>query len=131
MIADRRVKDCMTTKFVTLKTEMSVMEAIKLLLHNRVTGAPVTDTQGQVIGMFTEMDCMKVVVSAAYDQNFDGKVGEFMSEDVPTVNSETSLAEAAEKFSKSTVRNFPVMEDVELAGIISRHDVLREMVNHK
>jgi len=52
MLTKVKVKDFMTTKFVTLKTDMDIIEAIKLLMHRRITGAPVTDSQGNVVGMF-------------------------------------------------------------------------------
>lgn len=129
MLTKVDVKDYMTTKFVTLTTEMDIIEAIKQLMHHRITGAPVTDSHGNVVGMFTELDAMSVVLDSAYNQNFGGKVKEYMSKEIPAVESEMSIVDAAEKFSETTARNFPVMEDVELVGVISRVDVLRALLS--
>jgi predicted transcriptional regulator len=131
MLTKVKVKDFMTTKFVTLKTDMDIIEAIKLLMHHRITGAPVTDPHGNVVGMFTEVDGMRVVLDSAYNQNFGGKVEEYMSKEIPAIDAETSIVDAAEKFSKTTARNFPVMADVELVGVISRVDVLRALLSLK
>ena len=128
MLTKAEVKDFMTTQFITLKTDMDVVDAIKLLMTNRITGAPVSDLQGDIVGMFTEMDCMKVVLETAYNQNFGGKVEEFMSKDIPSVNGTMSIPDAADKFTKTSARNFPVMDDVELVGVISRTDVLRALL---
>lgn len=131
MLSKIEVKDYMTTKFVTLTPDMDVLEAIQKLLKNRITGAPVLDYHGQLVGMFTELDCMKVVLDCSYNQNLGGKVGEYMSEGTPTIDAETSIVEVAEKFSQTTYRNFPVMEDVEIVGIISRVDVLTALTSIK
>lgn len=127
MLANIEVKDFMTTKIVTLTPDMAVSEAISKLVSNRITGAPVLDLHGQVIGMFTEMESMKVALDASYNQDFGGQVSDYMNTDVLSVDSETSIVELAEKFSKITARNYLVMEDVELVGIISRHDVLQAL----
>lgn len=129
MLSKIDVKDYMTTRFVALTPDMDVLAAIQKLLNNRITGAPVLDAHGQIIGMFTELDCMKVVLDSAYNQDLGGKVEEYMSKDAPTVDCETSIVEVAEKFAKTTYRNFPVVEDVELVGIVSRTDVLTALVS--
>lgn len=129
MLSKIDVKDYMTSRYVALTPDMDVLEAIQKLLNNRITGAPVLDAHGQIIGMFTELDCMKVVLDSAYNQDLGGTVEEYMSKDTPTVDCETSIVEVAEKFAKTTYRNFPVVEDVELVGIISRTDVLTALVS--
>jgi len=131
MLIKVKVKDYMTTKFVTLKTDMDVIEAIKLLMHRRITGAPVTDPQGNVVGMFHEVNAMRVVLDSTYNQNFGGKVEEYMSREIPAIDAGTSIVDAAEKFSKTTERNFPVMADTDLVGVISRVDVLRALLSLK
>lgn len=129
MLSKIEVKDHMTTRCMTLTLDMDVMEAIEKLLKKRITGAPVLDFHGQIVGMFTELDCMKVVLDAAYNQDFGGTVEEYMTRDTPTVDCETSIVEVAEKFSTTEYRNFPVVEDVDLVGVISRTDVLTALTS--
>lgn len=129
MLSKIEVKDYMTTKFVTLTPDMDVLEAIEKLLHHRITGAPVVDFHGQLIGMLTDLDCMKVVMDSGYTQDLGGKVEEYMSREVTTIDCETSIVEMAGKFAETRFRNFPVVEDVELVGIISRVDILNAIMS--
>ncbi len=128
MLGNIEVQEFMTKKFITLTPDMDALDAIQRLYSNRITGAPVMNLHGKIVGMFTEFDCMKVVLEASYNQDLGGVVSDYMSADAPTVDCETSIVEVAEKFSTTTARNFPVMEDVELVGIISRTDVLHALI---
>jgi CBS domain-containing protein len=58
-----------------------------------------------------------------------GKVSEYMTTDVTTVDADTSILEAADLFSQSTLRHFPVLEDGKLAGVVSRVDILRALLS--
>ena len=79
------VRDHMTTDIVTLKPEMDVLQAIAILLKHRISGAPVVDAGGALVGMLTERDCMKVALDAAFHQQSGGTVSDFMATDVITV----------------------------------------------
>lgn len=127
MLSTILVKDYMSAKLVTLTPDTDVFEAIKKLLDSRITSAPVIDDEGNLVGMFSEKDSMKVVLEAAYNQGMAGKVSEYMSHSSETVEGESSIVDAAEKFLGTEMRSFPVFEDVDLIGIISRTDVLRAL----
>lgn len=71
---------------------------------------------------------MKIAVSTSYFEELPGKVSEFMTTDLSAVDPETSILEVAELFSKSPLRQFPVIEEGHLIGIISRVDVLRALM---
>jgi len=77
--------------------------------------------------MLSEQDCMKVALHAGYHGELGGRVSEYMSTDVKTIDADTSILELAELFLKSPYRRFPVMKDNRLVGQISRRDVLRAM----
>ncbi|MEE9396098.1 MAG: CBS domain-containing protein [Methylococcales bacterium] len=127
MLSDITAKQYMSSKVIAFQKNDDVLEAISKLLQARITGAPVLSEHGSLVGMLSEAECIRVVLHATYGQSMAGKVGDFMSEDVVTVNVETSIVEVAEMFDKTWARNFPVVEDVELVGIISRMDVLRAL----
>ena len=131
MLTTILVKDYMSSRLVTLTPETDVFEAIRKLLENRITGAPVIDEEGNLVGMFSEKGCMKVVLEASYNQGMGGKVSEFMTHTSETIDGEASIVDAAEKFLNSDMRNIPVFEDVDLVGIISRTDVLRALSSHQ
>ena len=124
-ITEITVRDYMSANIITLKPDMDLQEAIKLLLNNRITGAPVTDDRGRIIGGFSEMECLKAVVDSAFNRDVGGKVEEFMSKEVVPIEADMGIVDVAANFAQSTARNFPVVEDVDIIGIISRVDVLR------
>jgi CBS domain-containing protein len=125
------VADYMTKRLVTLNKETNVIDAINKLLTHKITCAPVVDSHGHLIGMFSEKDGMSVFLESVYNQGMSGKVGDFMTSDIVKVNSESSIVDLAEKFQKSSVRSFPVFDESELVGIISRTDVLKALVSVK
>lgn len=129
MLAKITVSDYMTTRLITLGSDTNVIDAIKKLLHHRITSAPVVDGHGHLLGMFSEKDGMKVFLESVYNQGMSGKVGDYMSTDLIKVDAEASIVEVAEKFQSTNVRSFPVFEEGGLAGIISRTDVLRALAS--
>lgn len=123
------VKDYMATGLVTLTAEMGVMEAVQKFLDYRISGAPVVDERGNMIGMLSEKDCLKVVLNAAYYEEMGGTVSDFMVKDVVTIDASTGIVEVAEMFIKSSFRRYPVVSDDKLIGQISRRDVLKALEN--
>ncbi len=122
-----RVKDFMTTDPVTLTPDMDIHRAMKILLEREISGAPVLDAQGGLVGILSTKDCLKVAFSASYHREWGGPVSEFMSSEVQTIESDTDIVEAAELFLKVRYRRFPVVTNGRLDGLISRYDVLRAL----
>ena len=126
------VKDYMTKTLVTFKPDTNVLDAVHALVEHRVAGAPVVDDQGNIVGMLSEFDCIKVALQAGYHGDYGGPVSDFMSRDVTTVNAEMSIIDLAQKFADDGYRRFPVTDNNRLVGQISRRDVLRalEVLSH-
>ena len=131
MLAKITVADYMTKKVVTLTKETLVIDAVKKLLDHKITCAPVVDAQGHLLGMFSEKDSIKVFLKSVYNQDMGGKVGDYMTAGVISVDADASIVELAEKFDQSSVRSFPVFDDGQFAGIISRTDVLKALISLK
>lgn len=121
------VKDYMAKSLVTLKPDTDVLDAIHELVKHRIAGAPVVDDSGNLLGMLSELDCMKVALNAGYHGHWGGPVSDFMSDGVKTVDSEMSIIDLAQLFINSRFRRFPVMQGTRLVGQISRRDVLRAL----
>ncbi|MCQ8118352.1 MULTISPECIES: CBS domain-containing protein [Methylomonas] len=128
MLAKIAVVDYMSTKIVTVTPDTEISQAVKILLDHKVTSVPVVDQQGKLVGIFSEKDGMKVFVESAYNQSMAGKVGEFMSKDPQFVNADASLVDVASKFQESPTRSFPVFQNDQFVGMISRVDVLRALL---
>lgn len=121
------VKDYMAKSLVTFKPETDVLDAVHELVKHRIAGAPVLDDSGNLIGMLSEFDCMKVALHAGYHGDWGGPVSDFMSEGVKTVDAEMSIVDLAQEFLESKYRRFPVVQNNHLIGQISRRDVLRAL----
>lgn len=131
MLAKITIADYMTKNIMTVKGDSDALSAIKQLLSHKITCAPVLDNSGKLVGMFSEIDCMEVVLSASYNLGMSGKVEDFMSRDIVSVNAESSIVDLAEKFKDTSLRSYPVFDDKDLVGIVSRTDVLRALVSIK
>jgi CBS domain-containing protein len=121
------VKDYMSGKLVTFTPDMDVLDAIHELVRQRIAGAPVVDDHGNLVGMLSEFDCMRVVLTAGYHHEPGGPVADLMVRDVKTVDATMSVIDLAELFMQSGFRRYPVMKDNRLVGQISRRDVLRAL----
>jgi CBS domain-containing protein len=121
------VKDYMARTLVTFKPEMDVLDAVHILVEKRIAGAPVVDDHGSLIGMLSELDCMRVALNAGYHGDWGGPVADYMTVDTKTVNAEMSIVDLAQVFVDSRFRRFPVTQNNRLVGQISRRDVLRAL----
>jgi len=124
-----RVRDYMSGQLVTFRPDTDVMDAIHELVKNHISGAPVIDDQGQLVGMLSEFDCMRVVLGAGYHGEPGGPVSELMVADVQTVDVDMGIVDLAEYFMESGLRRYPVMQGNRVVGQISRRDVLRALVD--
>ncbi len=103
---------------------MDVLRAIHILIEHKMSGAPVADDHGNLVGFLSEKDCMKVALNAGYHGESGGRVEEYMATSVETIDVDTPIIEVAEFFLKSAFRRYPVVEENRLVGAISRRDVL-------
>jgi len=116
----------MDTYVDTLSPETDIMEAVKFLLQKRVTGALVTSSKGELLGILTELDCLKLLTLGNADHVApSGKVKDFMSSEMQTIPPNMDIYYAAGLFLNVSFRRFPVVENGVLVGAITRFDILR------
>lgn len=125
-----RVSDYMARDLVTLSPDTEINRAMGLLLDRRISGAPVIDGAGALVGVLSKKDCLKAAVEASYYRDWGATVGAHMSRQVETLEAGLDILDAVEAFLASTFRRFPVLENGRLVGQISRADVLRAMVDN-
>ncbi len=118
-------RDFMTKRLVTLRPEMDVIQAVQLLLKNRISGAPVVDADGQFLGVFSEKCAMQVLLDAAYEQLPSNQIRLFMDTEPQTIEPDTQLLSIAQVFLLTSYRRLPVLENGRLLGQVSRRDVMR------
>ncbi len=121
------VKDHMTTNLVTFRPSDTIDHVLDLLTKRKISGAPVVDSDGTLVGIISEVDCLKEIIKGKYSNTptFPGTVGEHMTKNVMTLSPDLSLFDAAQKFLDNKIRRFPVMKDDRLVGQISLSDIIR------
>jgi CBS domain-containing protein len=121
------VKDYMVRTLVTFKPDTDVLDAAFTLVDKRIAGAPVVDDEGSLVGMLSELDCMRVVLNASYHGNWGGPISDYMTTDTETVDAQMNIVDLAQVFVDTGFRRLPVLEENRLVGQISRRDVLRAL----
>lgn len=124
MLRSVTARDYMSDALVTLQPGMDVLEAVDLLLEFKISGAPVVDEDHELVGMLSEADCLKTVLSATYHNDLGANVEDVMTTTVDTIDANSSIVEVAEYFLSKHRRRLPVVEDGRVIGQISRRDVL-------
>jgi CBS domain-containing protein len=119
------VRDHMTRRVIALDPDLEITVATQRLVENDISGAPVLDSHGRLVGILTERDCMRVALHAGYHDVPYGLVRDYMSPDPETVTPEQSVLNLAEKFISGKFRRYPVVDNGRLVGVISRRDALR------
>jgi CBS domain-containing protein len=143
-----KAADLMTSFVVTVRPDATIDYAAQLMLQYRISGLPVTDSDGAVLGIVTESDLLRRAetgtekrhtrwvsfligpgrLAQEYVRTHGCKVGEVMTERMFTVTSQTPLADLVALMETKHVKRVPVMDQGRLVGIVSRADVMAALV---
>ena len=120
-----KVRGSMSSNLITFSPTDTVEEAMAVLLQNGFSGAPVVAEDGALMGMLCEVDLIQVIVQDSYYSEPAGIVADFMQRDVECVDPDMDILTLAQQFLRHHRRRYPVIENGELVGQISRRDVLQ------
>ena len=140
-VGPRTVRELMTRDLATLREDESIGAVLRKLLRRRVSGAPVVDAAGKLVGIISEHDLLEWQAAElerlTRDPGLDPQelarrletesVGALMSHPAVTIESTASLAAALHLLLERRFRRLPVVEDGRVVGILSRSDVLKAM----
>lgn len=120
------IQDCMRKNPFTIKRSAPLVQAIETLIEYKLTGITVVDDSGIACGVLSELDCIRAVLGAIYN---DGNPGERLVEDVMTADviscePSDSIIEVAQGMLDSRQRRRPVIKDGKLVGQVSSANVL-------
>lgn len=120
------VQDIMTKNMVCFTVKQTIHDVMKAFIKHRISGGPVVDENMRLIGIISEGDCMKEISDSRYFNMpiLDKTVGHFMTNQVETLPATMSLFDAASKFHSSGRRRFPVLDNGNLVGQVSRKDIV-------
>ena len=94
MLKSVKVRDYMTTDLVTFTPGMDLFRAIDKLLMHRISGAPVLDENGYLIGLLSEGDCLKGILAGSYFEEAGGSVASVMTTVVETIDADADIVKA-------------------------------------
>ena len=126
---DLRAKDIMVSKPLVFHPDRRLLDAVRVLVDQRIPGAPVVDDQGNLVGVLTERAFLEAVVVAGYHAEGGGSVGDHMQTGVQTVDVDASLFDVAMLFIETAFRWFPVVDENRLVGVVARREVLRAIID--
>jgi CBS domain-containing protein len=140
--------DVMTRTLLSVRLDATVAEAIRTMLDNRISGLPVIDEAGRLVGILTEGDLLRRGetgterqrsrwleilmgpgrLAGEYVRTHGRKIGEVMTRDVVSVTLDTPLKEVVELMERHRIKRVPVLHGEVLVGILSRADLLRALL---
>ena len=116
----------MSRELLTVKADSSVEQILKLFIHHRVTGVPVVDDQGKMVGVCSEYDVIRQVAAAKGKSNAVYSNPISFSKKVEAIQEDTPLKDIVECFITKKYRRLPVLNAKgQLVGIITRRDLMR------
>lgn len=142
-----KVSQIMTKEVKSLSPDLSAKEALDILLDMHISGLPVIDQEGKLVGMFTEKGILKNILPTylesvgkfIYTDDPKGiktkvtglsnlKVEDIMRKEVVTVDEDASLSEVARVMVTQKIRRIPVLnKEGRVVGIVAREDIVKAL----
>lgn len=111
----------MTTDVVTVSPDTTVLDAIRLLVDKKISGLPVVDDSGTLVGIISEKDLLRLLYEV---QAKNTPVSKFMTTNVVVFDENDELYDICECLIKNHFRRVPITSEGKLIGIISRPDII-------
>jgi len=117
-----KVKDIMSKDVITVKPTTPILEAVKILVEQNISGLPVVSDDMQLLGIVTEKDLLNLLYNPSNEYQ---SVSDLMSEDVICFNENDDLIKVCERLLKSSFRRVPILAKGKLVGVVSRRDLIK------
>jgi len=144
-----QAKDVMTRNVISIAPDMTVLQAARLMLQHRISGLPVIDKSGKLVGVLSEGDFLRRHetrterrrsrwleflmgpgrTAAEYAHSHGSKVSEVMTDEVRTVGEDTPLEDIVELMERYRIKRVPVLRGSEVVGIVTRSNLMHAMVS--
>ena len=144
-----KATDVMTTRIISVEPDTTVLEAARQMLQHHISGLPVIDKAGTLVGILSEGDFLRRgethterkhtrwvefligpgKMAAEYTHSHGKKVAEVMTDQVHTVDEDTSLEDVVEMMERHRIKRVPVIRGTRVVGIITRSNLLHAMVS--
>jgi len=144
-----KAKDVMTQRVISIEPSATILKAARLMLLNRISGLPVVDGRGNLVGIVTEGDFLRRAEIATerkhlrwlqfflgsghaadeYVQSHGRKIDEVMTREPRTIVEDTPLEEIVRLMERHHIKRLPVVRGQRLVGIVSRANLLHALVS--
>jgi len=144
-----QAKDVMTRRVLSVEPTATVLQAARMMLQNRISGVPVVDENGKLVGILSEGDFLRRgeagtqrrrsrwleflmgpgKLASEYVHSHGRTVAEVMTTLVRTVTEDTSVEGIVELMERQRIKRVPVVRDGKLVGIVTRANLLRVLVS--
>ena len=144
-----KARDVMTQRVISIESSATILQGARLMLQNRISGLPVVDASGNLVGIVTEGDFLRRSEIATerkrprwlqfllgsghlaeeFVQSHGRKIDEVMTRDPYSIVEDTPLEEVVKLMEKHRVKRLPVVRGRQLVGIVSRANLLHALVS--
>src|SRR5215471_18750259 len=144
-----KASDVMVSNVITISVDASIGEAASILLNNHISGAPVVDEKGELVGVVSEGDLIrrpeigtakrhswwlelvsnKWASATEYIKSHSRKVADVMTRDVITAKPDTPLGDIAGLLERNQIKRVPIVEGGKLVGLVSRANILQALAS--
>jgi CBS domain-containing protein len=132
--ADRKVRDVMTPDPITVRADEPIQVAASLLEENEISGLPVVDSGGALVGVLAESDLVRARATPYLWKHWQTlAVGDLMHAPALTADREMTIQEAAALMDRTHVHRLIVVADDQQTpvGVLSASDLVRSMVGER
>lgn len=125
MLQSVNLRDYMLLNPVKVREDDNVLEAMQVIIDNKISGVCVIDTEETLVGILSELDCLRAVLSATYNDSGVGRVKDYMASDnLVVAHPNEDIVDVAQDMLLKNKRRRPVVEDGKLVGQITCRQLL-------
>jgi len=144
-----KASDIMTPGVISAEPDSTVLQAARYMLQHHISGLPVIDKTGNLVGILSEGDFLRRReigterkrsrwleflmgpgrMAAEYTHTHGSKVSDVMTREVHTVNEDTPIEKIVELMEKYRIKRVPVLNDNKIVGIVTRSNLMHAMVS--
>jgi CBS domain-containing protein len=144
-----QAKDVMTSTVISVQPDVTVLQAARQMLQHHISGLPVIDRDGELVGILSEGDFLRRRetgterrrsrwleflmgpgrLAVEYSHSHGTKVTEVMTTDVHTVTEDTNLEDVVELMERRRIKRVPVMRAKKVVGMVTRSNLMHAMVS--
>ncbi len=132
MLQSVNLRDYMLLNPVRVHPEDNIMDAMKVIIDNKISGVCVVDADTNLVGVLSELDCLKAVLGAIYNDTGIGVVGDYMASDnLVVAHPNEDIVDVAQDMLLKNKRRRPVVENGKLIGQITCRQLLSAVMKFR